>query len=631
MYRSTTVFLIIFLLLGQLAVAGMWDAQRPPKPVMYTGMEDRNIQYNDRSLRPWRNTLDDIEFGTTYQDYQKNGTFNKQVAVDAFGKVHHVWTNGVDSLITIRHVFYNIWDPDSSGFIYPGGIQADASTRAGFASVVVDGDGCAYPAFHQIISTNPHSAGAIDFVCALGAFTVSEIPYVGSAQVIWPALAIDINGDLHTANTESEGEEAEYYSQGTPIFDADGYGLDIEWERFEPLPSATFITYDIAASWHTERIAVAYLEDPEGDFVDTDVYIMVSEDAGRNWGAPINITNFTAGYDTNCVRNGGTIDECNQDTLRAWLDCSIIFDNEDNIHVAFSTWKWFVWDDDGNIGPWILVARPSVIWHWDEIHQEYNLVAEAWYAPPVEHGVNHLMCHRPNLAIDTTTGYLYCSYQQFDSVQSTLSGFPQADAYVTVSTDGGRFWAVGTNVTNTDGGVDTPAGECMIERDINLATFVTDGIIHMQYLLDRDGGSSVHEEGVATLNPMLYKRIPVGDIPTTPLLPARPMHYDSSGYPAAVDDQRPGLMPDKFTLYQNYPNPFNASTKIQFDLRTTDRVTLKVYDITGREVAVLLNNEPLAAGTQILSFNAEGLPSGVYLYRLKTSAYTGTRKMMLIR
>lgn len=88
--------------------------------------------------------------------------------------------------------------------------------------------------------------------------------------------------------------------------------------------------------------------------------------------------------------------------------------------------------------------------------------------------------------------------------------------------------------------------------------------------------------------------------------------------------------PVGFTLYQNYPNPFNPETNIKFDIIKSDFVSLKVYDMQGREVAALVN-EKMNAGSYGVKFNAANLSSGVYYYSLKTAGNTITNKMLLVK
>ncbi|UCH66847.1 MAG: T9SS type A sorting domain-containing protein [Ignavibacterium sp.] len=85
-----------------------------------------------------------------------------------------------------------------------------------------------------------------------------------------------------------------------------------------------------------------------------------------------------------------------------------------------------------------------------------------------------------------------------------------------------------------------------------------------------------------------------------------------------------------FVLMNNYPNPFNSSTIIKYDVKELTMVELKVFDILGREVATLVNDEKPVGNYEIV-FDAMGLPSGVYFYRLHAGDFVETKKMVLIR
>ncbi|KAA0244355.1 MAG: T9SS C-terminal target domain-containing protein [Chlorobiota bacterium] len=89
--------------------------------------------------------------------------------------------------------------------------------------------------------------------------------------------------------------------------------------------------------------------------------------------------------------------------------------------------------------------------------------------------------------------------------------------------------------------------------------------------------------------------------------------------------------PKVFSLSQNYPNPFNPSTNITFSLPEQAEVTLAVYDITGREVAKVINAKVLPAGNHSLEFDASGLNSGVYLYTLTAGNRSQTKKFTLLK
>ena len=119
------------------------------------------------------------------------------------------------------------------------------------------------------------------------------------------------------------------------------------------------------------------------------------------------------------------------------------------------------------------------------------------------------------------------------------------------------------------------------------------------------------------------------------------LYKTSIGPVVGVADEN--IKPDNFQLFQNYPNPFNPITKIKFTIptppvssplvkgRTKEGfVTLKVYDILGREIATLVNAEK-PAGKYEVEFSASNLPSGIYFYQLKAGQYSATKKMVLLK
>jgi len=91
-------------------------------------------------------------------------------------------------------------------------------------------------------------------------------------------------------------------------------------------------------------------------------------------------------------------------------------------------------------------------------------------------------------------------------------------------------------------------------------------------------------------------------------------------------------IPEKFSLSQNYPNPFNPVTKIKFDISgiSLAQTFLYVYDLIGREIAVLVNQH-LKPGTYEVDFDGSNLPSGVYYYKLESGGFIETKKMVLIK
>jgi 5'-nucleotidase/UDP-sugar diphosphatase len=109
-----------------------------------------------------------------------------------------------------------------------------------------------------------------------------------------------------------------------------------------------------------------------------------------------------------------------------------------------------------------------------------------------------------------------------------------------------------------------------------------------------------------------------------------PISPVSGGRIVSPVNEKEGSLPQKFFLAQNYPNPFNPATEIRYGIQGTVHVTLKVFDIVGREVVTLVN-EQKPAGEYSVRFDATGLASGVYFYRLEAGSLLQTKKLIVLR
>jgi len=104
---------------------------------------------------------------------------------------------------------------------------------------------------------------------------------------------------------------------------------------------------------------------------------------------------------------------------------------------------------------------------------------------------------------------------------------------------------------------------------------------------------------------------------------------DFIGWVTDVNEEN--QLPEEFGLFQNHPNPFNPSTVINYNLPVKANVTLKIFNILGQEVKILIDSEIVSAGNHDISFNANGLPSGIYIYNLQANDFVQSKKMILLK
>jgi hypothetical protein len=123
----------------------------------------------------------------------------------------------------------------------------------------------------------------------------------------------------------------------------------------------------------------------------------------------------------------------------------------------------------------------------------------------------------------------------------------------------------------------------------------------------------------------LYYKLTAVDNQGNESMPSEELHVSLTG----VTDNRQFTI-DNYKLYQNYPNPFNPTTKIKYQLPEISKVKLIVYDVLGREIRTLVNEEK-PAGTYEVEFDGKGLPSSVYIYRIETGKFSDTKKIVLLK
>jgi hypothetical protein len=108
------------------------------------------------------------------------------------------------------------------------------------------------------------------------------------------------------------------------------------------------------------------------------------------------------------------------------------------------------------------------------------------------------------------------------------------------------------------------------------------------------------------------------------------VHLKRMGIVTGIGPMKTARVPESFSLAQNFPNPFNPGTTISYQIPAQGHVTLKVFDVLGREIATLVNKDQIA-GYKSVTWDASNIPSGLYFYRLQTKDFTQTRKLLLMK
>jgi hypothetical protein len=184
------------------------------------------------------------------------------------------------------------------------------------------------------------------------------------------------------------------------------------------------------------------------------------------------------------------------------------------------------------------------------------------------------------------------------------------DLYGTGSQDGGNTWSPTFNITNshTPGGA---AGAYDDDRFPSLTAFTTDSV-RVLWIVDRDAGTSVQNEGATTLNPIHYLALAIP--------------------PPGVEESKilPPAIPGSFELGQSRPNPAKGMAEFTYALPVPREVDLSVYNVQGQLVKRLVSGLK-TPGFHTAQWDASRVRAGVYLYRLSAGEFTQTRTMVVVR
>lgn len=317
-----------------------------------------------------------------------------------------------------------------------------------------------------------------------------------------------------------------------------------------------------------------------------EIYLLKSSDFGSTWSVPLNITNNAGNSNTPCIEvMGGHI-------YFTWSDnthSAPAYDNSD-IFFKWSSDGGVTWQDSINLSVNSETSsRPRICYAWDgPIGNPFLRLTIAWYDYSL--GAAEILAKN--------------GIHTFIPVELASFTFGVAGINVTLN------WITASETNNSGFEVERKKSE--------------------------DGGQNSEWDFIGfvegygtTTDTQLYSFTDKNVFPGSYQYRLKQIDFDGSIEYSNVIEVEIGI-PEKFELFQNYPNPFNPTTVISWQSPGSSRQVLKVFDVVGNEVAVLVD-EYRPAGSYEVEFDAASLSSGIYLYKLKSGDFIETKKMLLLK
>jgi hypothetical protein len=403
----------------------------------------------------------------------------------------------------------------------------------------------------------------------------------------------------------------------------------------------TRLTNDPAYSWRPSvsvfNSVVHVIWEDLRDGAYSEIYYKRSTDGGVSWEADTRLTNNSANSTNSSISVSGQIVQV------VWQDQR---DGNYEIYHKRSSDGGVTWGVDTRLTnnsatsayPSVSISGQVVHVVWQDL-RDGNL--EIYYKRSTDGGVSWEADTRlTNIPAVSESPSVSVSGQVVHVVWHDNNNGGNYEIYYKRSTDGGATWEADTRLTNAPGGSYNPS-VCMFGSNVHVVWYdyrISSGNAEIYHKRSTDGGVSWEADTQLTNAPNSSWNASVavsGQIVHVVWQDGRDGNYEiyykrnPTGNPTGVDITNSGI-PGEFQLHQSYPNPFNPATTFSYQLPILSNVTLKVYDVLGREVATLVDDVE-APGYKSVNFNASALASGVYFYRLEAGSFAETKKLILLR
>jgi hypothetical protein len=391
----------------------------------------------------------------------------------------------------------------------------------------------------------------------------------------------------------------------------------------------------VHVAWHDKRNGLS----------NSEVYYKRSTDNGLSWGDDIRLTNAPGNSSFPSI-----ISSENYVHL-VWTE---IRDGNWEIYYKRSTDNGISWENDVRLTnnastsylPCISVSGPYIHVTWYD-YRDGN--TEIYYKRSTDNGINW-----ENDVRLTNNSYFSLMPTISSSGQFVHIGWSDTrdgsyEVYYKNSTDNGTTWNIDRRLT-FDSLIVSRSNVSIVAADSNLHIVWYNwktgdpGEIFYKRSIDNgntwESSSRLTYDTSASVSPQLSVSGPVVHVIWNDKRDGNLEVYykrNPTGNPIGIKNIGSEI-PADFQLYQNFPNPFNPTTKIRFDILSglplgaygNDKVVLKIFDISGREIATLVNDQ-LQPGTYEVTFDGSKLSSGIYFYQLRTGNFTATKKLVLLK
>lgn len=431
-----------------------------------------------------------------------------------------------------------------------------------------------------------------DLTPGVGVFT----PVQGPEEYIWPIQARVTNNNMLSLGTSYRGTAATDTTT-VSVFNTTTHTFGPKTALFTTATSNSNSSLAIASGpGGAATIIVNAYRETGGNFGGSRIYNFKSTNNGASWSAA------TVQYNPVIIQG---------DTATPFVNgaTDVIYDGAGNTYTAFNTLGFTGFFSEARLYVQKNSETPNLVAGGPT--SPFNPIAEAMTTTLNNQGFVGSLDH-PCLSVSSDQQYLFVSFSVLNQ-NDTTNGWNKAHMYYS--------WAPLSNLTQWHAPVRiTNVGPTSFDErygSIATTTPLEGGYysVYMSYQKDTQGGSGTFDAAPLTRSWLVFRKI------------------DDATLIGVNNNQQ---VTNQYKLYQNYPNPFNPTTKIGYNLLKNSFVTLKIYDVLGKELRTIVSGNQ-TAGSKEIEFNASDLSSGIYFYTIEATEqgsgniFNDTKKMILVK